>query len=931
MQDSSKLDTQPPSLREVKYEYTPQLPEILTHLRASILVTTYQAGKLLVLGAKDGKLQISFLDYDQPMGLAVSRERIAIGTRKQVHFLVPAHETQAFQSEYDGCFVPRNSFYTGSIHGHDLGWGQDGLWIVNTLFSSLATLHDDYSFVPQWRPPFISQLIDQDRCHLNGMAMENGLPKFVTAMSQMDTAAGWRSNKATSGIIMEVPSGQVVCSQLCMPHSPRLYADRLWVLNSGHGSLGYVNQVNGSYEPVEAMPGYTRGLSFYGQFAFVGLSKIRETSIFGGVPIAERRDELRCGIGVVDLVAGKTIAVFQFLSGVTEIFAVEVLAGFCNPLIAGASVDMKEREVWVVPAEGTPRPKVESRFPIYSTKRYSGTSQPSHSNTMDSNVSELMTIGQQLQANGQSPESVNDLERAIAESKQPAPLLVDLGNIRQDQGKQLAAKLCYERALESDSTCFAALQNLGYLLFNLGETEKSGDIYAQLLDAAPTPLNRLLAASVLPVVYDSEADIEHWRKRQLEVLRDLAKSGQQVDATTSLVPTCFFAAYQGRCDRQVMEMRAAAIRGGNFLNPRKPKQNGERLRVGFLSAFFRDHTIGRLNVGRLEQLSRDAIELTVIYAGSSLDEMTTRFKSTADKFVHLPRRLSDALETLKSLELDILVHADVGMDSLTQTLAFSRFAPIQVATWGHPDTTGSVVMDYFLSSEQLENADAQTHYSERLVKLPSLGIVYERPVLTKAKTRAELGLSSDRHLYACPQTLFKFHPAFDEILAGILLQDPQAELVLLEGRLPEWTHRLQRRFRRTLPDAETRVKFLPNLVRNDFLSLLSCSDVLLDPIHFGGGNSSFEAIGLGIPLVTLEGEFLRSRISSAIYRQMNLPDLIASDPNAYVQLAVKIACDPMFRSELKQRIIAASDTLFESSSAAKELEECLVALGQGQR
>ncbi len=187
-----------PKLREVRYEYTPRLPEILTHLNASLLVTTYQAGKLLVLGAHEGKLTISFLDYDQPMGLAVSPKRIAIGTRRQMHFLVPAHETQGPGSEYDGCFVPRSSFYTGSIHGHDLGWGGEGLWIVNTLFSCLSTLHEDYSFVPHWRPPFISQLIDQDRCHLNGMAIEGGLPRYVTAMSETDTAAGWRPNKATA-------------------------------------------------------------------------------------------------------------------------------------------------------------------------------------------------------------------------------------------------------------------------------------------------------------------------------------------------------------------------------------------------------------------------------------------------------------------------------------------------------------------------------------------------------------------------------------------------------------------------------------------------------------------------------------------------------------------------------------------------------------
>ncbi len=904
MHNTADEEPQSRSLREVKFDYTPTLPAILTHLRASILVTTYQAGKLLVLGAKDGKLQISFLDYDQPMGLAVSKDRIAIGTRKQIHFLVPAHETQQNRNEYDGCFVPRSSFYTGSIHGHDLGWGHEGLWIVNTLFSSLATLHEDFSFVPQWRPKFISELIDQDRCHLNGMAMLDGRPKFVTAMSQTDTAAGWRANKASSGVIMEVPSGRVVCQQLSMPHSPRLYSDRLWVLNSGHGSFGYVEPSSGTYQTVEQLPGYTRGLSFCGQFAFVGLSKIRETAIFGGVPIAERRDELRCGVGVIDLTSGRTVATFQFLSGVTEIFAVEALAGFSNPLIAGASVDLQEREVWVVPHDSAARPRNEPRMPIFAAAR------------TDSN---------------QLPDANDSLELAIAKSPDPVALLVDLGNLRQDQGNQQAARLCYERALELEPNFTVALQNLGYLLFNLGETEKAHDVYERLLAIAPTPLNRLLAASVLPVVYDSQADIDFWRNRQLRILKDLAASGEQVDATESLVPTCFFAAYQGRCNVEVMKLRASGVRGKDFTlaaqtlaaQPRKP---GERLRVGFMSAYYREHTIGRLNIARLENLSREHIELTIVFAGSGNDSLTQRFEKAADHFVQLPRQLPQAIETLSAQRLDILVHADVGMDSLTQSLAYSRFAPVQVATWGHPDTTGSLNMDYFLSSEGLEPDDSQSQYTEKLLKLATLGIDYERPEHLQSKTRVELGLPPDKHLYICPQTLFKFHPDFDAILAGILEQDPNGELILLEGRLPEWTHRLQRRFRRTLPEAGRRVRFLPALPREDFLSLIASADVLLDPIHFGGGNSSLEALSVGVPLISMEGRFLRSRISSTLYKQVGLDDLIASDSANYVRLAVQVACDPSFNRTIRDRLRTGADRFFSHSTAAKELEACLLSI-----
>lgn len=163
-----------------------------------------------------------------------------------------------------------------------------------------------------------------------------------------------------------------------------------------------------------------------------------------------------------------------------------------------------------------------------------------------------------------------------------------------------------------------------------------------------------------------------------------------------------------------------------------------------------------------------------------------------------------------------------------------------MVTWGHPDTTGSPKIDAFLSSEHLETANGQDQYTETLLKLSTLGITYERPTLSKEyrKTRKDFGLRADKHLYCCPQTLFKFHPEFDLVLGEILRVNPLAELVLLERRLQEWTHRL---FRRTLPNADQRVRFLPAMAREDFLSLLSLSDVVLDPIHFGGVNSSMEA------------------------------------------------------------------------------------------
>ncbi len=233
----------------VHYEYSPGFVELLQHMNASIVLSTYQAGKVLVLGVHQRQLTISTMDYDRPMGIAIGHDRIAIGAGSAIHFLMANHaaaQTISPAGCFDGCFVPHTSRHTGKILVHDLGWGNDGLWIVNTLFSCLCNLDDTYSFVPRWKPSFISRLVDEDRCHLNGLAMEAGRPRFVTALATTDHAAGWRENKAQTGCMIDVTSGEFVAHGLCMPHSPRMFGDDLFVLNSGLGHLSRVDQYTAS-------------------------------------------------------------------------------------------------------------------------------------------------------------------------------------------------------------------------------------------------------------------------------------------------------------------------------------------------------------------------------------------------------------------------------------------------------------------------------------------------------------------------------------------------------------------------------------------------------------------------------------------------------------------------------------------------------------
>jgi uncharacterized protein (TIGR03032 family) len=337
---------------QVRFEHSRDFPDLLSHLGVSVVVSTYQAGKVLVLSSRQGKLAITFHNFEQPMGMAIRPGCLAIGTRRAVYYLHSAHDLAPRidpPGQYDGAFLTRRSHFTGTIHCHDLAWCGDELWVTNTLFSCLCTLRPEYHFVPGWRPPFISGLAPQDRCHLNGLAADTEKPRYVTVLAQTDIPEGWRPNKAKTGCILEVPSGKVVTNGLCMPHSPRLYGGNLWVLNSGLGNLSLVDVSTGKLDEVAQVPGYTRGLAFHGRFAFVGLSRIRETNVFGGLPIAEKRDDLVCGVGVIEWATGRTVATFMLRSGVEEIYDVQVIP-VRHLAISGPHPDIDGSPViWVVP------------------------------------------------------------------------------------------------------------------------------------------------------------------------------------------------------------------------------------------------------------------------------------------------------------------------------------------------------------------------------------------------------------------------------------------------------------------------------------------------------------------------------------------------------------------------------------------------------
>src|SRR5438067_5463553 len=339
--------------REVRHEYTRTLPPLLSQLGVSLLVSTYQAGKVVAVAVAQGELTLSYHNFERAMGLAVKPDCIAVGARAQVWFLRSAPDLAAVvepAGRHDACFLTTSSHFTGEIQAHELAWGRDELWLVNTAFGCLCTLDGRNSFVPRWRPPFLTSLAAEDRCHLNGLALQDGEPKYVTALAETDTPQGWRADRASSGCLIDVASGQTVARGFAMPHSPRVHRGRVWLLHSGAGRLVLIDPASGKAETVTELPGYTRGLALHDRSAFVGLSKIRETSTFGGMPIAERRPELKCGVGVVDLGTGRLVAHLEFRTGVEEIFDVQVVPGARCPALSGPYPTLDDAApIWVVP------------------------------------------------------------------------------------------------------------------------------------------------------------------------------------------------------------------------------------------------------------------------------------------------------------------------------------------------------------------------------------------------------------------------------------------------------------------------------------------------------------------------------------------------------------------------------------------------------
>jgi protein O-GlcNAc transferase len=524
---------------------------------------------------------------------------------------------------------------------------------------------------------------------------------------------------------------------------------------------------------------------------------------------------------------------------------------------------------------------------------------------------------------------VVELEPGSAEARNK------LGKTLHELGQLDKAIDCFRLALELAPNYAEALINWGAVLREQGYFNQARDCYrkAQELGFIGAHVRHAL---IIPTIMGTQQEILESRaefERNLDQL--IVEQVKLEDPLESAIETNFYLSYHGLNDRG-LQIKVAKFyeqacpsllyTSSHITKPRL--QTRKNIRVGFMSAFFTNHPVSFCFSKIIEKLSsREQFDVSLISDRPVDENIYSKF---VGERVHLPHKLNRAREVIAGLELDVLIYLDIGMEPLSYFLAFARLARVQCVLGGHPVTTGIANMDYFLSTSLTEPANADSHYSEKLIRFKKATSYFARPTIpSPLKTRRELGLPEGRRLYMCPMKLQKMHPDFDEAIARILTIDEEGMVVLFEdGKFPVWKQNLMKRLEQTIPaGVRERIIFLPWLKsKADFISTLAEADVILDPFHFGSGSTLSFIFATGTPLVTKPGEFMRGRIGMGHCRAMDLMECIAKDTEDYARKAVAIATDRTLRENISRKILENNSVYYENLQAVEELTDFICSL-----
>jgi protein O-GlcNAc transferase len=585
-----------------------------------------------------------------------------------------------------------------------------------------------------------------------------------------------------------------------------------------------------------------------------------------------------------------------------------------------------------------------------------------------------------LVAEGRIEEAREALRRALAILPHEASLWVCLASVETHSGDAAAAVACLGRAEAAMPVSAALWREIGqgyaehwrypeaeralarasaldpgepateslaaFVKQELGDVEAAAHALARAGARDPGNLGVVLAERLmLPQVYEDEADVARWRARYrggLEaVARDVGRFLPRAAEALALNRQNFLLAYQGEDDTELQRGYSRLL--GTLIGAARPElraprpvvfDGSRRLRVGFAGTIFRDCTAGRYFERWITGLDPGRFERFVYHIAPVSDDFTRRIAGSCE---HFTVARGGARQTAKSIladQLDVLVHPEVGMAAVSYLLAAMRLAPVQAAGWGHPVTTGSDVIDYYFTCAEMEPADAEAHYVERLIRLPGLGVGYSMPAPPPPGTREQAGLPEDRRIYVCAQSLFKIHPEMDGLLADIVAADERAVLLFFQAPARRVTEAFAARVQRALVGrgvpARGQLKFLPRMQSGYFRRVLALADLVLDTPRWSGGNTSIDAFAAGVPVVTLPGRFMRGRQTAGMLRLMGLEELVAWSPRQYVRIALDAARDPARNAALREAIGARRAVLFDRTEPVAAFAAALLQIGAGK-
>lgn len=543
---------------------------------------------------------------------------------------------------------------------------------------------------------------------------------------------------------------------------------------------------------------------------------------------------------------------------------------------------------------------------------------------------------------GDSRRAIAAIKSAIRSNPNLDEAICTLGMIFCEQYRFEEALVCLDQALCINPSMAQALYYKGVVAQKTGQYEISLQHYqkATTCDPAFAPAQWLYHLS-LPMVYDHPEQIEPYRHRfeanldRLILSIDLSEEAHKTFALKGIQTTTnFYLQYQGFDDLAlqkkygcfVHKVVKACYPQWTIEKKMPPLGSNPKIRIGYVTTFMHDHTVGTFLSGWLESHSKTEFDIHCYHVGMRVDETTHHLRHLSHHFHYFAGNLETAAGQIHKDNLHILIYPDIGMDPMTTLLGALRLAPVQCVCWGHPVTTGLPTMDYFLSSDLMEPENADAFYSETLVRLPNIDLYYYPPTPPeKPKSRHEFGIPEDRLLFLSSQSIFKYLPQHDDIYPRIAKEAPHSFFVFICNQSKNATERFQSRLRNAFAsfglNSDQFCQFVTKLKHDEFLSLNLSADVLLDSLEWSGGKTTLEAISCGLPVVTLPGRFMRGRHAYAMLRMMGMAETIALNKSNYCDIAIRLAQDPIFLSEIKDQMAANRHRLYHDKTFMTELEK----------